>query len=100
MGMFVALIDISLTRGTEDEFVRYIKETNVILSKIDGFISRRLLRSHDGSYRILVEHESQETFQAMHKNPEHDKVRAKLFEFIDPEIKNTSEFSRIHQQAV
>ena len=38
MGMFVALIDISLTRGTEDEFVRYIKETNVILSKIDGFV--------------------------------------------------------------
>ena len=55
----------------------------------DGFISRRLLRSHDGSYRILVEHESQETFQAMHKNPEHDKVRAKLFEFIDPEIKKS-----------
>ena len=63
MGMFVALIDISLTRGTEDEFVRYIKETNVILSKIDGFISRRLLRSHDGSYRILVEHESQKHFK-------------------------------------
>ena len=42
MGMFVALIDISLTRGTEDEFVRYI-----ILSKIDGFVSRRLLRSDE-----------------------------------------------------
>ncbi len=86
MGMFVALIDISLTRGTEDEFVRYIQETNVILSKIDGFVSRRLLRSDDGSYRILVEHKNQETFQAMHQNPEHDKVRAKLFEFIDPKI--------------
>ena len=87
--MFVAMIDVTLKQGQEDELARYIKETNAILSKIDGFISRRLLRSHDGSYRILVEHESQETFQAMHKNPEHDKVRAKLFEFIDPEIKKS-----------
>ena len=89
MDMFVAMIDVTLKQGQEDEIARYIKETNAILSKIDGFISRRLLRSHDGSYRILVEHESQETFQAMHKNPEHDKVRAKLFEFIDPEIKKS-----------
>ena len=89
MDMFVAMIDVTLKQGQEDELARYIKETNAILSKIDGFISRRLLRSHDGSYRILVEHESQETFQAMHKNPEHDKVRAKLFEFIDPEIKKS-----------
>ena len=89
MDMFVAMIDVTLKQGQEDEITRYIKETNETLSKIDGFISRRLLRSHDGSYRILVEHESQETFQAMHKNPEHDKVRAKLFEFIDPEIKKS-----------
>ena len=87
MDMFVAMIDVTLKQGQEDEIARYIKETNETLSKI--FISRRLLRSHDGSYRILVEHESQETFQAMHKNPEHDKVRAKLFEFIDPEIKKS-----------
>ena len=54
MDMFVAMIDVTLKQGQEDEIARYIKETNETLSKIDGFISRRL-RSHDGSYRILVE---------------------------------------------
>ena len=88
-GMFVAMIDVSLSNGTEEEFSRHVKETNAILFKIDGFVSRRLLRSHDGSYRILVEHKTRETFEAMHKNPEHDKVRAKLFEFIDPKIQKS-----------
>ena len=54
MDMFVAMIDVTLKQGQEDEIARYIKETNETLSKIDGFISRRLLRSHDGSYRILT----------------------------------------------
>ena len=37
----------------------------------------------------ILRHKNQETFQAMHQNPEDDKVRAKLFEFIDAYLINT-----------
>jgi len=39
-----------------------------------GFVSRKFLKSTDGSYRIVVEHESKDTFVKMHNSPEHEKV--------------------------
>jgi len=42
-----------------------------------GFLDLYLenfLKSTDGSYRIVVEHESKETFVKMHNSPEHEKV--------------------------
>ena len=39
-----------------------------------GFVSRRFLKSPDGSYRIIVEHESKDTFIKMHQSPEHEKL--------------------------
>ena len=52
----------------------WFSESNKILSNFPGFVSRRFLKSPDGSYRIIVEHESKETFVKMHQSPEHEKL--------------------------
>ncbi len=74
--MFVMMADIQLKDGTEKDFERWFSESNRVLSSFPGFVSRRLLRAHDGSssYRIIVEHESKESFIKMHNSPEHEKI--------------------------
>jgi len=49
-------------------------------TKFDGFISRKLLKptSGKGSYVGIVEHETEETFMAMHTSDEHRKAWAKV----------------------
>jgi len=48
------------------------KATNKEFAKNKGYISRRLLKPvKSGSYVAIVEHESQETFMAMHNSPGH-----------------------------
>ena len=41
--MFVAMVDIVLKDQKKDDFKTWISESNHVLSKFDGFISRRLL---------------------------------------------------------
>ena len=60
--MFVAIVDVSLKEEKIYEFKTWITESNKILSKFDGFISRRLLEGEDGSKRIMVEFENIELF--------------------------------------
>ena len=60
--MFVMIADVSLKEGAEDDFKSWFSESNKVLSGFPGFVSRRFLKSADGSYRIIVEHESKETF--------------------------------------
>ena len=50
-----------------------------------GFVSRRCLKSNDGSYRIIVEHETKETFMTMIQSPEHQEVHPKLHSFMSAE---------------
>jgi hypothetical protein len=47
------------------------------------------LKSSDGSYRIVVEHESKETFIKMHQSPEHEKIHPTGHSFMsaDPQRK-------------
>ena len=61
--MFVAIVDVSLKEEKIYEFKTWITESNKILSKFDGFISRRLLEGEDGSKRIMVEFENIELFK-------------------------------------
>jgi len=68
------MADVQLKEGAEDDFKKWFSESNKVLVNFPGFISRRFLKSHDGSYRIIVEHESKETFISMHNSPEHDKL--------------------------
>ncbi len=80
--MFVMMADVSLKEGAEDEFKSWFSESNKVLSSFPGFVSRRFLKSADGSYRIIVEHESKETFIKMHQSPEHEKLHPKGHSFM------------------
>ena len=75
--MFVAVVEIELKKGTEDEFKKWIGESNKELSKFDGFVNRRLLQSRAGKHVILVEFESLEKFEKMHQSEEHHKMQSK-----------------------
>ena len=80
--MFVAMVDIVLKEEKKDDFKTWITESNQILSKFDGFISRRLLEGEDGTNRILVEFENIELFKKMHQSPEHGQFTRQLGEFM------------------
>ena len=60
--MFVAIVDVSLKEEKIPEFKTWITESNKILSKFEGFVSRRLLEGEDGSKRIMVEFENFDQF--------------------------------------
>jgi heme-degrading monooxygenase HmoA len=42
-GVFVAISDIELKKESMPEFKKWFSESNTIVSKFDGFMSRRLL---------------------------------------------------------
>jgi antibiotic biosynthesis monooxygenase (ABM) superfamily enzyme len=77
--MFVNLVRFPpLQEGREAAFVEWFKASNNVYRDFPGFISRRLLRSRDGSYAALVEHESEATFMAMHTSPEREAMWAEV----------------------
>ncbi len=80
--MFVMMADIQLKEGAEEDFKNWFSESNKVLSGFPGFVSRRFLKSPDGSYRIIVEHESKDTFIKMHQSPEHEKIHPKGHSFM------------------
>ncbi|MGY5140206.1 MAG: antibiotic biosynthesis monooxygenase family protein [Candidatus Nitrosopumilus sp. Bin_571-38] len=87
--MFVMIADIQLKDGAEEDFKSWFAESNKVLCNFPGFISRKFLKSSDGSYRILVEHESKDTFIKMHQSPEHEKIHPTGHSFMsaDPQRK-------------
>lgn len=80
--MFIAIADIKLKEGVESDFQKWFSESNKTLSKFDGFIMRRLLGAPDGSHRILVEHQSKDTFEKMHNSDEHAKLHGTAISFM------------------
>ena len=83
--MFVMMADVQLKDCTEDDFKTLFSESNKILSSFPGFVSRRFLKSIDGTYRIIVEHETRETFMTMIQSPEHQEFHPKLHSFMTVE---------------
>ena len=83
--MFVMMADIQLKEDVEDDFKTLFSESNKILSTFPGFVSRRFLKSDDGDYRIIVEHETKETFMTMIQSPEHQEFHPKLHSFMSVE---------------
>ncbi len=83
--MFVMMADVQLKEGTEDDFKTLFSESNKILSSFPGFVSRRFLKSIDGTYRIIVEHETRETFMTMIQSPEPQEFHPKLHSFMTVE---------------
>ncbi len=82
-GTFVNLVNFPPIRsGKEAEFLEWFRWTNELYAKHKGFISRTLLRPIEGStnYAAIVEHDSKETFMAMHLS----KDREAAFRQVEP----------------
>jgi len=69
--MFINIIQFPpIKKGKDDEFQKWFVSSNEQYAKHQGFISRKLLKPRDGgNYIGVVEHESYETFMAMHTSP-------------------------------
>jgi len=78
----IVIADIKIKEGIESEFKAWFEESNKELSKVSGFVSRRLLKAPDGTHRIIVEHQSMQTFEAMRQSPEHVQLHARAVEFM------------------
>jgi len=95
--MFVVISDIKLKPDVIDDFKNWFSEANYVVSKFDGFISRRLLETKDGHYRVLVEFENLEKFGKMHQSPEHEQLHSKASSFMEsipsPKFYNVIVFS-------
>jgi len=73
--MFIAMITFPIRPDREEEFKEWFDRTNKDFTGHSGLISRRLLKSPDGgSYIIMVEHDSRETFIAGSTHPDHVKA--------------------------
>lgn len=83
--MFVNIVQFPpLAPGKEHEFEAWFAWTNALYEPFEGFVSRRLLKPIDGSggnYLAIVEHESRETFMAMHASVERQQARRKVEPF-------------------
>ena len=83
--MFVNIIEFpSIKEGKDEEFRNWFIWSNTVYANFEGFISRRLLKSKDGKYVGLVEHQSEETFMAMHLSNE----RQEAWEKVQPLLEN------------
>ena len=85
-GRFVNLINfLALKPGKEKEFREWFGHSSEIFSGHQGFISRTLLKSTEGTdrYAAVVEHESKETFMAMHLSDDRQALFKKVETLID-----------------
>lgn len=80
--MYIALIDIELKDGKEEEFKDWITESNKILLKLPGFVSRRLVKSDAGKHRLVVEFTDKEAHAKTHQTKEHDEIRKQLMNYL------------------
>ena len=81
--MFIAIARFpEVPTEREAEFRAWFAWSNDRLREVDGLQGRRLLRAADGSYTALVEHDSAETFAAMHDTKAASHVHAQLEELI------------------
>ncbi len=83
--MFVAIISFPPIRAGKDaEFLEWFAWTNKEFSTQKGFIRRRLLKPlQGGAYAAVVEHESRETFMAMHSSPIHGEAEKRVRALLD-----------------
>jgi len=85
-GRFVNLIKFPAVKpGKEKEFREWFGRSSELFAKHRGFISRTLLKSTEETeqYAAVVEHESKETFMAMHLSDERQRLFKKVETLID-----------------
>ena len=80
--MYIALIDIELKDGKEAEFIDWIAESNKVLLKLPGFVSRRLVKSDSGKHGLVVEFADKESHAKIHQTKERDEIRKQLTSFL------------------
>ncbi|MDD5466463.1 MAG: hypothetical protein PHS96_01525 [Anaerolineales bacterium] len=70
--MFVNIMQIpKIKEGQDAAFREWFAWSNACYARHKGFIARRLLQPcKGGNYLAVVEHESYETFMAMHTSPD------------------------------
>ncbi len=81
--MFVNFVEFPPIKADKDaEFRQWFAWSNREFASQKGFIRRLLLqpRGGSGNYAAIVEHESYETFMAMHNSPLH----ARAYEQVAP----------------
>jgi len=79
--VFVNMVEFPpIKEGKDEEFKEWFEWSNTVYERFDGFISRRLLKPtrRKGNYTAIVEHESEQTFMAMHTSDERQKAWAKV----------------------
>ncbi len=83
--MFVNIIQFPPVKpGKDGEFQDWFIWSNKKYAKYKGFISRRLLKPRNtGNYQAIVEHESYETFMAMHTSPTQAEARRRVKDLLD-----------------
>src|SRR5512138_2503787 len=100
--MFVNIMQFPVIPEEKDmQFRQWFKQTNEQYANYPGFISRRLLKARkQGNYAALIEHESFETFMAMHTSPSQSEAfeqlksiieggpTAQFFDVVEDEVEN------------
>ncbi len=83
--MFMVIINFPpIKPGKEAEFLDWFASTNEEFANYEGFIGRRLLKPlKGGTYAAIVEHETQETFIAMHNSRAHDEAANRVSSLFD-----------------
>jgi heme-degrading monooxygenase HmoA len=83
--MFVNIIHFpAIKAGKDTEFLEWFTWSNAQYAKHKGFISRRLLKPREGgNYVGVVEHESYETFMAMHTSPSQAEAHKRVESLFD-----------------
>ena len=83
--MVVVIINFPpIKEGKDADFLEWFTSTNKKIANAKGFICRRLLKpTKGGNYAAIVEHETQETFLAMHNSPAHDEASKGLGPLLD-----------------
>jgi heme-degrading monooxygenase HmoA len=81
--MFVNIVKFPPIKPDKDtEFQEWFAWSNAEYAKHKGFIRRRLLKPREGgTYAAIVEHESYETFMAMHTGSTQAEARKRVDPF-------------------
>lgn len=83
--MFINIIHFPPIKPDNDAaFREWFVWSNEQYARHDGFISRKLLLPHDGgNYSAVVEHESYDTFMAMHTSPTQAEANQRVKPLLD-----------------
>ena len=84
--MFIVIINFpAIKEGKDTEFREWFEWSNTEFVKHKGFIKRLLLKpaQSGGNFVAIVEHESRETFMAMHTSPAHEEVGRRVASLSD-----------------